>query len=146
MSEQELQILEKIIMVVLQVAIPPLLAWGIAELKRWVDHVRDQDEWQHVFWAVRAAVSAAEQLDLTGQLAEYGESKLQVAIGFVEAQLAAAGIPLDVDQYADAIRAMIEDEVRLQFPHEPAREWVGEDGDGGKLLLGGYPADTVNQP
>jgi len=119
------------------VCIPPLLAWAITEAKRYIDQLREQEEWKRVFWAVTSAVGAAEQLGLTGQLEKYGESKLNVAIRFVEAQLAAAGVPLDVDEYADAIRAMIEAEVREKFP--PAleeREWVEEDGDGGRMILG----------
>lgn len=133
MTEQELAILQKIVLVLIQICIPPLLAWAIAEAKRYIDQLREQEEWKRVFWAVTSAVGAAEQLGLTGQLETYGDSKLNVAIAFVEAQLAAAGVPLDVDEYADAIRAMIEAEVREKFP--PAKpalaEWVGEDGDGG---------------
>mgnify|MGYP001060248335 CR=1 FL=1 len=87
---------------------------------------------------MESAVGAAEQLGLTGQLEAYGESKLDVAIKFVEAQLAAAGVPLDVDEYADAIRAMIEAEVHEKFPPAIAeREWIDEDGDGGLMVQSG---------
>ncbi len=147
MTEQELAILQKVVLVLIQVCIPPLLAWAIVEAKRYIDQLRKQEQWKHVFWAVTSAVGAAEQLGLSDQLEKYGESKLAVAIAFVEAQLAAAGVPLDVDEYADAIRAMIEAEVREKFP--PAKEpgWVGEDGDGG-LLAGGqsYGGNAMPKP
>lgn len=137
MTEQELAILQKIVLVLIQVCIPPLLAWAIAEAKRYIDQLREQEEWKRVFWAVGSAVGAAEQLGLTGQLEAYGETKLDVAISFVEAQLAAAGVPLDVDEYSDAIRAMIEAEVREKFPPASGeREWIDEDGDGGRMILG----------
>lgn len=138
MTEQEFAILQKIVLVLIQVCIPPLIAWAIAEAKRYTDQLRKQEEWKRVFWAVESAVVAAEQLGLTGQLEKYGESKLDVAISFVEAQLAASGVPLDVDEYADAIRAMIEAQVHDQFPPAKADpDWVDEDGDGG--LVTGAP-------
>jgi len=137
-TEQELAILQKVVLVLIQVCIPPLLAWAIAEAKRAIDELRSQEDWRRIFWAVDAAVSAAEQLGLTGQLEAYGKTKLDVAIALVEAQLAAAGVPLDVDEYADAIRAMIEAEVHDKFPPAKANpEWVEEDGDGG--LVTGAP-------
>jgi biopolymer transport protein ExbB/TolQ len=112
MGQQELEILQKVILVVLQLAIPPLLAWGIAEARRWIELQRKRDDWWKVEAAVRNAVEAAEQLGLTKQIANYGEAKLETAIEFIEAQLDAAGVPLDIDQYSDAIRAMIEAEVK----------------------------------
>jgi len=142
MTEQELAIVQKMVLVLIQVCIPPLLAWAIAEAKRRVEQLRKQEQWRQVFWAVESAVAAAEQLGLTNQLSAYGESKLDVALRFVEAQLTAAGVPLDMDEYADAIRAMIEAEVVNQFPPAPdARSWIEEDGDGGRMshsmILGG---------
>jgi len=116
MTEQEVAIVQNLLMVVIQVAVPILLAWALAEGKRYLAQLRTSAQWREVENIVYAAVQAAEQLGLTGQLAEYGEDKLQVATRFVEAQLAAAGIPLDVALYADAIRAMIEAEVKDQFP------------------------------
>lgn len=116
MSQEEVAILQNVMMVLVEVAIPPLLIWGISELKRHLEELRQREEWGQVEAAVERAVGAAEQLGLTGQLAEYGEGKFDAAVQFVEAQLAAAGVPLDVDQYADAIRAMIEAEVKKQFP------------------------------
>jgi len=112
---QEVEIVQNVLMVLIQVAIPPLLLWGLAELKRHFESLRQRDEWYQVEMAVSRAVTAAEQLGLTDQLTQYGEQKLDVAIQFVEAQLAAAGVPLDVDVYADAVRAMIEAEVQRQF-------------------------------
>jgi len=112
MTEQEIAIVQGLLMVVIQVAVPILLAWGLAEVRRYLGQLRGNARWRDVEGIVSAAVTAAEQLGLTDQLSEYGEDKLEVAVRFVEAQLAAAGIPLDVDVYADAIRAMIEAEVK----------------------------------
>jgi biopolymer transport protein ExbB/TolQ len=112
MTEVEWGIIQKIILVLIQVAIPPLLAWGIAELRRYLGQLRQKEEWEAIKDAVRVAVDAAEQLGLTDQLEEYGEDKLAAALEFVEDQLEAQGIMLDIDQYADAIRAMIEAEVK----------------------------------
>jgi len=136
MTEQELAILQKVVLVLIQVCIPPLLAWAIGEAKRAIDQLRKEEDWRRVFWAVDAAVSAAEQLGLTGQLEAYGKTKLDVAIALVEAQLAAAGVPLDVDEYADAIRAMIEAEVHDKFPPARGPDWIAEDGDGGRMAPG----------
>lgn len=116
MSQEEVAILQNVVMVLIQVAIPPLLVWGISEAKAHLEKLRQRGDWWQVEAAVERAVAAAEQLGLTEQLADYGDAKLDVAIGFVEAQLAAAGVALDIDQYADAIRAMIEAEVKKQFP------------------------------
>ena len=118
MSEQELAMLQNVIMVLIQVLIPPLLAWGLVELKRYLDLLRQTEQWAFIEQAVKTAVEAAEQLGLTDQLSEYGNEKLDVAIQFVESQLAARGVPLDLDKYADVIRAMIEAEVERQFPNE----------------------------
>ena len=116
MSDQEVAIIQNILMVLVQVAIPPLIAWSIAEFKAWRKQQLQNETWRTVEKAVADAVAAAEQLGLTDQLEEYGEAKLDVACRFVEARLVAAGVPLDIDQYTDAIRAMIEAEVRRQFP------------------------------
>lgn len=118
MSEAELEILQNLLMVLIKVAIPPVVAWALYELKQLINQLKRNKDWEHVHWAVHAAVKASEQLGLTDQLAEYGESKLDVAIQFVEAQLEAQGIALDLDQYEAAIRAMIEAEVREQFGHD----------------------------
>jgi hypothetical protein len=115
MSEQELAILQNVILVFIEVSIPPLLALALSELKHHLAQLRRREDWSQVEAAVERAVSAAEQLGLTEQLAEYGEGKLDVAIAFVEAQLDAAGVALDIDQYEQAIRAMIEAEVKKQF-------------------------------
>ena len=72
---KEFEILQNVIMVVLQVAIPPLLAWGLSELKKYLDQLRQSKNWEHVEWAVQTAVQAAEQLGLTDQLSEYGEER-----------------------------------------------------------------------
>jgi len=116
MTGQELEIVQNVLMVLIKVAIPPLLVWGLAELKAHLERLRQKDEWKVLEAAAERAVAAAEQLGLTDQLAEYGEAKLDVAIQFVEAQLAAAGVALDLDRYADVVRAMIEAEVKKQFP------------------------------
>jgi len=115
MGEAEVAIVQNLLMVVIQVGVPLLLTWVLAEVKRYLEQLRTSAKWRDIEAIVYAAVNAAEQLGLSEQLSEYGEDKLQVAIRFVEAQLAAAGIPLDLDEYADAIRAMIEAEVKGQF-------------------------------
>jgi len=114
------EILQKVILLVLQLAIPPLLAWGIAQFKQWRE-AQAQDSWIWILeGVVRDAVAAAEQLGLTDQLQQFAESKLAYAIHYVEEALAMRGVPLDLDAYADAIRGMIEAEVRRQFPKEQA--------------------------
>lgn len=115
MGEMELELIQALLMVVIQVVIPPLLVIGVAALKGYLERLQEHDNWYQVDLAVERAVAAAEQLELAGKLEEYGEEKFDVAVGFVEAQLAAAGVPLEVGAYADAIRAMVEAEVRRQF-------------------------------
>ena len=115
MGEAEVAIIQNLLMVVIQVAVPLLLAWLAAEWKRYIEQLRTSEQWLCIEAIIGTAVKAAEQLGLSKQLGEYGEDKLQVAIRLVEAQLAAAGIPLDLDVYADAIRAMIEAAVKEQF-------------------------------
>jgi hypothetical protein len=118
MSGEGLGILQKSLLVVIEVAVPVLLAWGVAELKVHLKRVRQRDEWWVIEEAVSRAVTAAEQLGLTDELEEWGETKLDAALLFVERELAARGVPLDLHEYAEVIRAMIEAEVRRQFPNE----------------------------
>lgn len=118
MSEQEAAILQNVLMVLVKVAIPPLLVWAISEFKAWRKQQADNEAWMRVEWAVQDAVAAAEQLGLTDQLEAYGNDKLKAAFSFVEARLAASGVALNLDVYADAIRAMIEAEVNRQFPSD----------------------------
>ena len=111
-----IDILQNVITLLITVALPPLIAWAITELKRFIDQIRDEARWRHIYWAVSNAVQAAEQLGLTEQLSKFGESKLDAALSFVQAELAAAGVPLDVHEHAFLIRGLIEAEVLRQFP------------------------------
>jgi hypothetical protein len=124
MDEQVLEIAQKAVMLVIQLAIPPLIAWGIAEFKRWREEQareRDDENWFFILESVvRDAVTAAEQLGLTDQLSEFAESKLDYAIAYVEQALTAHGYAIDLDPFLDVIRGMIEAEVRRQFPPEGA--------------------------
>jgi len=118
MDEQVLEILQKVVLVILELTVPALAAWIISELKRWREQ-REDDSWSYALERiVRDAVTAAEQLGLTDQLAEFAESKLDYAIQYVEQALAFHGYAIDLDQYVEVIRAMIEAEVRRQFPNE----------------------------
>lgn len=118
MSEETLEILQNIVLLVLQLAIPPLLALIATAVRRWIE-TRENERWFQVLRDVVAdAVAAAEQLGLSGQLSEFAESKLDYAIAYVEQALAAAGYPVDLDPFIDVIRGMIEAEVRRQFPSE----------------------------
>ena len=116
MSEQELVIIQKLLLVLIQVGVPVLATIALSEYKRHLESLRQYNNWIAVKDAVRSAVVAAEQIGLKEDLQEYGGDKLGLAIGFVEAQLAAAGIPIEIDQHVDAIKALIKAEVRRQFP------------------------------
>jgi hypothetical protein len=116
LTEEEVILIQKFGLVVIEVGLPVLLAWGLAMWKQQLQRARQWQDWYKVEQAVHRAVKAAEQLGLTEDLTQYGEGKLDAAIRFVEAQLAAQGVPLDVDEHADAIRSMIEAAVKEQFP------------------------------
>ena len=120
MDEQVLGIVQKAVLLVIQLAIPPLIAWGIAEFKHWRE-ARADETWFFVLEsAVRDAVTAAEQLGLTEQLWAFADSKLDYAIQYVERALEARGFPVDLDPYVYVVRGMIEAEVRRQFPSNGA--------------------------
>lgn len=118
MTEQELAIVQNVIMLTIQLALPALLGLALGEFRRWREQQADNEAWQQVEKVVSDAVAAAEQLGLTDQLGAYGGEKLEYAKEQVEMRLAAMGIPLDLDQYGDVIRGMIEAEVRRQFPKD----------------------------
>lgn len=122
MSEEMVQIVQKAVMVLVQLAVPPLLAFLIGQLRQWIELRRQESWWRALEVAVRDAVAAAEQLGLTDQLEALADSKLQYAIDYVERQMALKGIPVDLDPYIDVIRGMIEAEVRRQFPHTAQAE------------------------
>jgi hypothetical protein len=107
----EIAILQNIILVLIQVSVPVLLAFALAEWKRGRAELQKRQDWQQVEAIVSRAVQAAEQLGLSDQLADYAESKLDAAIRLAEAELTARGLPLDVDEFATAIRSLIESEV-----------------------------------
>ena len=115
MGEMEVAIVQNLLMVVIQVGVPLLLTWVLAEVKRYLEQLRTNAQWQRIEAIIYQTVAAAEQLGLSEQLDEYGENKLQVAIRLTEARLAAAGIPLDLDEYADVVRALIEAAVLERF-------------------------------
>jgi hypothetical protein len=106
-------------MVLIELAVPALLAWAATWFKRQREEMLNQRWYQILEKVVRDAVAAAEQLELTGAIEEFAESKLDYAIQYVERAMASQGIPLDIDPFVDVIRGMIEAEVRRQFPHEP---------------------------
>ncbi len=116
MSEQELVIIQKALLVLIQVGVPVLATIALSEYKRHLEKLRQYNNWLAVEDAVRSAVAAAEQIGLKSDLQAYGGDKLNLAVDFVEAQLAAAGVPIEIDEHVDAIRALIEAEVRRQFP------------------------------
>lgn len=113
-------IAQKAIMVLVQLTIPPLLAFALAEFKRWQAERADQGWYRVLQDIVRDAVAAAEQLGLTEELAEVGQTKLDYAIAYVERSLRAHGFPIDLAPYVDVIRGMIEAEVQRQYPKRPA--------------------------
>lgn len=120
------QVVDAVALVFLQVAVPPLLAFGLSQLKRWIDERREERWMVTLGGIVRDAVAAAEQLGLSGQLEQFARDKLRYAVEYVQQAAAAHGIPLDVARYMDVIRGMIEAEVRRQFgaAEEPASEVV----------------------
>ena len=118
MDEQVLEIVQKSVLLVIQLAIPPLLAWAIAEFKQWREAQADESWFFVLESVVRDAVAAAEQLGLTDQLGAFAGDKLGYAIKYVERSLEARGFPIDLDPYFDVIRGMIEAEVKRQFPSD----------------------------
>jgi hypothetical protein len=112
MSELELAIVQKVIAVVLSLVATfatPIIgyyaAMALAALKR-------SNKWDQVRLAVRTAVRSAEQLDLAGDLDLYADNKLDAAFVILEEQLAAVGVPIDLDQYRPQLRQMIEEAVK----------------------------------
>ena len=121
MDKQVLEIVQKALLLVIQLAIPPLIAWAIAEFRQWRE-ARANETWFFVLESVvRDAVTAAEQLGLTEQLGALADSKLDYAIKYIERALEARGFPIDLDPYVDVIRGMIEAEVKRQFPSDGIR-------------------------
>ena len=111
----ELGIVENVVMLVIRLAVPALLGLALGEFKRWRDQQAKESAWWELERVVGDAVAAAEQLGLTDQLEAYGGDKLAYATEQVELRLATMGLPLDLDQYGDVIRGMIEAEVKRQF-------------------------------
>lgn len=112
MSELELTILEKSVALVLQLVavflvpvVGLLAAQTLAALKK-------SKHWEQVRLAVRTAVRSAEQLELAGDLDRYADNKLDAAFAILERQLAASGVPIDLDRYRPILREMIEEAVR----------------------------------
>lgn len=121
MDEQVWGIVQKALLLVIQLTIPPLIAWAIAEFKQWREAQADETWFFVLESVVRDAVTAAEQLGLTDQLGAFAGDKLGYAIKYVERALEARGFPIDLDPYIDVIRGMIEAEVKRQFPSDGIR-------------------------
>lgn len=119
-STEELEIIQKVILVILQVAIPPLVAYVLTQWKKRLAVLESDETWIKVQEAVADAVCAAEQLGLTGQLEQYANSKLEFAIAAAEKFLEVQGIRLDLDEPATVLRTLIEAEVNRQFPKTQA--------------------------
>lgn len=112
----ELVILQKVVLVFIQIAIPPTVAFVLNEWKRQRAELRKHRLWLAVERAAMNAVAAAEQLGLTGDIADYADSKLEYALDAAENFLALQGIRVDVDPWGETLRALIEAEVNRQFP------------------------------
>jgi len=103
-------IANKIILVLLAVALPSVCAWLVLQFKQ-LQATRDAEQWYQVWEAVNTAVKAAEQLGLGNDLEEWGNSKLDYAVAFVEEYLEARQIKIDVQEIYLVIRGMIESDV-----------------------------------
>jgi hypothetical protein len=125
-SAEELEIIQKIILVILQVAIPPLVGYILVQWKKRMEVLQSDETWIKVQEAVADAVRAAEQLGLTDQLKEYGDSKLEFAIAAAEKFLEVQGIRLDLDEPANVLRTLIEAEVNRQFPKKSGYVKIGQ--------------------
>jgi hypothetical protein len=119
-GEAELVMIQKALLVLIEVATPPVVAWLLIEWKRWRAQMQQHAAWDTLEWVVKDVVRAAEQLDLTGDLSRYAEDKLSYAMRRAEELLAARGLPLDVDAPMDLLRTLIEAEVNRQFPPQPS--------------------------
>lgn len=105
-------------------AIPILVPVGIALIFKWAAEIWSEikihrpEFLYNLEKAVAMAVNAAEQVGLTGALAEYGQTKLEYAIEVAQKFLKAQGIT-KVD--LKVLVAAIEDAVKkAEFPHMSA--------------------------
>jgi len=111
MSELELAIVEKVIMLVLRlltVFLVPAIGFYATKV---LAGLKTSQHWEQVRLLVRTAVRTAEQLELTGDLNQYADTKLDAAFNMIEEDLAALGIPIDLDQYRPQIAQLIEEAV-----------------------------------
>lgn len=117
MDPELLGILQKALLLLIQVGAPILIGWAILLYKRHLDGVRQQDWFLQLEEVGRVAVLAAEQLELSGDLDKFAKSKLDYAMKYAEQALKAQGIPLDLDEPLAVLRMVIESQVREHFPH-----------------------------
>jgi len=108
MNEQQFDLVSKILLVLLQVALPPFVAYLVTLFNKWQTQLHQREDWEFIQQAVKTAVYAAEQLGLDEDLQMYGERKLEYAIQAVERMLVARGINMDIEGYTELIRDMIE--------------------------------------
>lgn len=117
-KQQQFELVSKVLLVIIQVVLPPLTVYLVTLLKQWLQRLHQQDEWAAIQEAVKTAVYAAEQLGLDQDLQMYGQRKLEYAIQSVERILEARGINADIAGYTQLIQDMIEAALReADFPH-----------------------------
>lgn len=118
MSDFEWDVISKIVLMLIEVIVPPLLVIAIRQFTRWLNMIQQRDDWEFIQQSVWTAIHAAEQLGLTGDLEQYAAEKLEFATAMVNEMLAQRGIKIDVNEHADLIRGMIEAALReVDFPN-----------------------------
>jgi hypothetical protein len=118
MSDFEWDVISKIVLMLIEVIVPPLLVIAIRQFTRWLNMIQQRDDWEFIQQSVWTAVHTAEQLGLGADIAMYGEEKLKVATAMVNEMLLQRGIKINAGEHVDLIRGMIEAALReADFPN-----------------------------
>lgn len=121
MTPAEWEIADGLIDVFIMTAVAAFVAYAAGKAYEVYHEVMASEDakWWVIRDAVRTAVMAAEQVGLDEKVLREVGGKFELAKKFLQAQLDARGIKLNIEKYADAIAALIEQAVHDNFPHEP---------------------------
>lgn len=127
MTPAEWEIADGLIDVFIMTAVAAFVAYAVERVcKIYSDlSMLENERWWVIKDAIVLAVKEAERVGLDEKVLREVGGKFELAKKFLQAQLDARGIKLNIEKYADAIATLIEQAVHDNFPHEP------EDDDSG---------------
>jgi hypothetical protein len=110
------EIIQKFILLVIGVVLPPVLVLLTREAQKvsnaLVERIQGEigmSNYAMVQSMVKEAVLAAEQLGLTEQIENVGEQKKRFAMNYVQGLLEARGIEINLNEIEGAIEAAVKD-------------------------------------